>query len=290
MKPARSEPLISERVGESDTVSSHRRGIPSCLMLQAAALMAASVWLCLDPAAEWLIARVQSDRSHVLLLLRDTAAQLGYLSGSTLAAVLLVAVGSMAWWLASLVQLPQSNCPPVYQPLATRPDQTRIALPVSRSLKSLLILTTFCAGWFGLAANASSLAWHGKRARLAFSVQQLDWIAERLRADWPAGDSQLPEIGPFTAYPFGQPRVLLLMQPPSLQRKSLHVCAIERSESGALKFQLGGTVCDDWAEWHPQSSSPRSFVGGLEDEHRLQTYSPLGGGWYLVRYEANHRP
>jgi hypothetical protein len=121
---------------------------------------------------------------------------------------------------------------------------------------------------------------------MSWSVEQLEPLAERLRDQWPRGDSQLPEIGPFTAYPFGRPSVLLLMQPPSLNRESVHVSAIERSESGALRFQLGGSVANDWAEWHPETSRPRSFVGGLQDAHQLKAYSRLGSGWYLVRYDS----
>ncbi|WP_153558004.1 hypothetical protein [Roseimaritima sediminicola] len=154
----------------------------------------------------------------------------------------------------------------------------------SRSLASLLALATVAALWCGLAVNRKSLAWQGQRLQLLLDVEELETIARPLREDWPVQDGQLPRLGPFMAYPFGQPKTLVLLQTPSLLGERLRVAAVERSDQGAIKLQLTGTAHDDWAEWHPPGSQPRSFVGGLGDRHRLVAATEIGRGWHLVRY------
>lgn len=164
---------------------------------------------------------------------------------------------------------------------------TRLPKPgSSRSLRRLLAATTVVALWSALCVQHELVAWHGKRARFAFRIAELESIASPLRNDWPARDGDLPLIGPFMAYPFGRPSTLVLLQAPQLASQRIYVSAVERCDDGAIKLQLTGTDGGDWAEWHPQGSHPKSFVGGLADAHHLNVASSIGDGWYLVRYES----
>ena len=242
-----------------------------CWILQAVSLAAAAIWLCCDPAAERLVGMLHPNLDQPLSAVREMAVQFGWMRGSLLVAIAATSLGSFAWWVSRMSRRPQGR-------------QTQRS-GVLRSLKSLLIFTAFCAGWFALAANASSLVWQGKRARLAWNVERLNTIVEPLRKHWPSRDDQLPGIGYWMAYPFGKPSVLLLMKPPPIDGH-LFVSAVQHLDSGALLLQLSGTPGNDWAEWHPKNSRPASFVGGLGDAHELGGYSSLGDGWYLVRYQT----
>ncbi|WP_218933592.1 hypothetical protein [Rubripirellula lacrimiformis] len=162
----------------------------------------------------------------------------------------------------------------------------------SGAIIHLLGITAAVALWCSLALNHSALAWQGKRMRISMRVDQLEDIAAPLRDQWPQRDSELPGIGPFMAYPFGKPSTLILLQSPPVSSPlfasdSLCVSAVERSGAGAIKLQLGGSPLEDWAEWHPRGSRPRSFTGGLSDRHSLHSSAPLGHGWFLVRYNVD---
>lgn len=153
-----------------------------------------------------------------------------------------------------------------------------------KSLRGLIALTAIVALWCSFSIHRETVAWQGKRLRIAWKIGELETLAQPLRTSFPTTDGELPRIGPFMAYPFGTPTVLILLKPPSLSGGELCVGAVQRGEQGDIKFQLTGPDGGDWAEWHPDSSQPRSFVGGLGDHHRLVTSLRLGNGWYLVRY------
>lgn len=153
-----------------------------------------------------------------------------------------------------------------------------------KSLRGLIALTAIVALWCGFAIHRDTIAWQGKRLRIAWRIGELETLAQSLRTAFPDSDGELPRLGPFMAYPFGTPTVLILLKPPSLGSGELCVGAVQRGDQGDIKFQLTGPDGGDWAEWHPESSQPRSFVGGLGDHHQLATSLRLGNGWHLVRY------
>lgn len=247
-----------------------------CWMLQWIALTATAGWLLCDPHAERLLqfigTRWENGGAGIATLWSDVAMRVGWgrlamaISIAAAAAVSLTVWTGMVWRQAS------------------RPFEKHAR--AFRSLKSLLVLTAISAAWFGLAAGANSLVWQGKRTRLMWQIPELERIVTPLKQRWPERDGSLDPIGPFMAYPFGAPTVLILMQPPEVVSDELSISAIERRDSGALLLQLGGTVGDDWVEWHPESSSPNSFCGGLSDFHEFESSTTLGDGWYLVRYES----
>lgn len=153
-----------------------------------------------------------------------------------------------------------------------------------KSLRGLIALTAIAALWCGFALHRDTIAWQGKRLRIAWRIGELETLAQPLRSAFPDSDGELPRLGPFMAYPFGTPTVLILLKPPCVGSGELCVGAVQRGEQGDIKFQLTGADGGDWAEWHPESSQPRSFVGGLGDQHQLAASLQLGNGWYLVRY------
>jgi hypothetical protein len=149
-----------------------------------------------------------------------------------------------------------------------------------RRLRSWLAFTMLVAAWLTLFVAWREIAWQGQRLRLRASLSEFEAIAASLRENWPAGDGERAGLGTFMAYPQGRPRMLLVLTSDS----SLAVSAVERTDDGAIGFELRGDESGAWLEWHPAGSTPRAFTGGLEGEYDLRRAAPLGGGWYLVRY------
>lgn len=154
----------------------------------------------------------------------------------------------------------------------------------SRSVSRLLAITTMIALWFALFTNLDSVAWQGKRVRFASRLDRLESIANPLRRKWPRADGEIDSLGPFMAYPFGAPRTLLLLEAPRLASADLYVSAVERGDNGTIRLQLTGNDGGDWIEWHPDGSSPGSFIGGLGEHYVIECFDPIGRGWQLVRY------
>ena len=157
-----------------------------------------------------------------------------------------------------------------------------------RSLQSMTAVVTLVGLWIAMVAGQSELAWQGKRYHVFRQLPRFESLANTLRNQWPTKDGDLPELGPFMAYPFGKPSVLVLLTPPRLHETGMTIAAVERSPEASLLFQIvepgaGGTNQQDWVEWHP-AGQPRSFAGGLQDHHEFQRSAPLGDHWYLVRY------
>jgi len=155
----------------------------------------------------------------------------------------------------------------------------------SRTLKAMIVLTTFIGGWLALSVHSSEIAWQGKRLRIASRLDAFEALAGPLRAAWPSEDGVSERLGPFMAYPAGSPSTLILLTPPEISASAASVSAVERTEAGGLLFQLSGLEAGAWVEWHPADARPRSFVGGLGDPHRLIDSLRLGDGWHLARYE-----
>lgn len=154
------------------------------------------------------------------------------------------------------------------------------------TVRSLLFLTAMVGCWGGLLISYESIAWQGKRFRSLDRVSAMDKLAIRLDDDWPAEDGEIDGLGPYMAYPFGKPTVLLLLTPYPLDRTDTVISAIERSTDGALRFQLGGVDGGDWIEWHGNQTRPTSFTGGLSERFNVSQYVPLREDWYLVRYNS----
>jgi hypothetical protein len=158
--------------------------------------------------------------------------------------------------------------------------------PRHRRMRSWLALTALVAAWLTVFTSYPSLAWAGQRWRVSRQLDEFEAIAAPLRSAWPFEDSSTEALGPFNAYPIGQPQVLLLLTTPPAAPQELSFAAIERSPEGALRFDLVGSDGFAWLEWQPKDSQPASFVGGLGGAHTLIRATPLGRGWYLVAYRV----
>jgi hypothetical protein len=150
----------------------------------------------------------------------------------------------------------------------------------NRRVRSWLGFTALLALWLTLLVGWREIAWQGQRLRARMSLSELDAIAVALHEDWPTSDGGLHGLGSYMAYPQGAPRMLMILSPESIPP----VSSVERSEDGALRFELRADPGDGWLEWHPDGSTPKGFVGGLDQQYGFDRSAPLGRGWYLVRY------
>jgi hypothetical protein len=158
-----------------------------------------------------------------------------------------------------------------------------IGAPWNRRLRSWLAFTAIAAAWLALKTSWPELAWAGAQWRVGSTVAAFEAVAEPLRANWPAADGATDALGPFSAYPAGKPRMLMLLQQIPADRPA-RFTAIERSDRGGLRFELAGPEAGAWLEWHPPGEQPSVFVGGLETRYDLERSSPLGDGWFLTQY------
>jgi hypothetical protein len=152
-----------------------------------------------------------------------------------------------------------------------------------RSLKAWLAFTALVSAWCALCVSCPSLCWFGQTVRLRGEVPAYAALAQELRDHWPGEDGDSPTLGPFLAYPLGNPQTLLLIGVANVPGGA-PVAAVERSVNGALRFQLAGAEAGAWLEWHPEGSAPESFIGGLQTPYELLRQAELQPGWYLVRY------
>lgn len=234
-------------------------------IIHVALLLLMISWIACDPAFELMWSRFAQGITTPLAAFQDAVAYVGWIRPTLLLMMVAATVSSFIWTFAAMLGRSSKQ---------------------QRSLKAALALTTLAAVWCGLVINTSSLAWYGKRIRLAWKIQALEAIVRPLRTDWPDNDGELPGIGPYMAYPFGNPSTLILLQPPSVPSSEFLISAVDRGELGTIRLQLSGVHAGDWVEWHPSASRPQSFSGGLSDRYDLKSSVSLGSGWYLVRYDA----
>jgi hypothetical protein len=157
--------------------------------------------------------------------------------------------------------------------------------PKHRRVRSWLSLTALVAAWLTLWATWPELLWQGQVYRLKRQCPHVQVTAQALANNWPASDGARAEIGPFLAYPQGQPETLLLLTQAKVPHTSILLSSVERSDQGALRFQLAGNELGAWLEWHPSQDEPRGFIGGLQQRFELEQFSPLGNNLFLVRYK-----
>lgn len=158
-----------------------------------------------------------------------------------------------------------------------------VGSPGQRRLHVWFALTSLVAGWLSLALGWPGLAWFGQQQRMRYQINSFEAVAEQLRAQWPNEDGTRPAVGSFLAYPqHGPSSLLMIAQPTSASHPSFS--AVERGANGALRFELAGAEGGAWLEWHPPSSQPRSFVGGLRTPYVLVKSAQLAPNWYLTTY------
>lgn len=153
----------------------------------------------------------------------------------------------------------------------------------SRSLKSWLISISIVAMWVTLFTSWQDIAWFGKHQRLQSILSEFELVANDLKNDWPAADGDRPVIGPYMAYPVGNPRTLILLTLPILEKSPTTFGVIE-GDDDVIRFELVGSEKGDWVEWHPNGTRPKNFFSGLGEPYTLKRFQSLTDDWYLVRY------
>ncbi len=157
--------------------------------------------------------------------------------------------------------------------------------PANRRVRSWLTVTVLAVLWLTLWVKWPDLQWRGQAFRVDEQLGEFQKMASSLNTSWPASDGERPELGPFLAYPTKAPTVLMLMTQANVPNTNLTFSLVERSETGALRFQLTCNELGAWLEWHPAHDSPTGFVGGLLERRELERFASLGNDWYLVRYK-----
>jgi len=229
-------------------------------VLNVATLLGLTLWIFNDPqfanTARWVAAKVHLLRGGIVATIGDVA-QPGWRL-TVLWAVIAAAIASLLLLGVALF----------------------VGAATHRRLRSWLAYTMLVAAWLTMLVAWREFAWQGQRLRLRSTVNEFDALAKSLRENWPTADGERAGLGSFMAYPQGTPRMLMML----VSETDPQIAAIERGADGSLGFEIRGEVPGTWLEWHPAGSAPKTFVGGLEAEYDLGRTSPLGRGWYLVRY------
>jgi hypothetical protein len=152
-----------------------------------------------------------------------------------------------------------------------------------RGLRSWLAVTGLIAVWLTLGFEWRDLQWRGQVHRARPNVAALSALANSLQQSWPTIDGEMPDLGPFQAYPIAKPDVLLLFSSKQLPGATAPISAVNRSNDGDLRFQLAGDEVGTWLELHPHDM-PGDFVGGLDQKFVLDRAAAVGEKWYLVKY------
>jgi hypothetical protein len=158
-----------------------------------------------------------------------------------------------------------------------------LAAGSSTHRRSWLALMLLSAGWLTLFTTWPELSWRGQAWRLRGSVAEFESIHRELTTKWPKEDGQLDAIGPYMAYPIGNPRMLMLLKAPQVSATS--VSTIERGEKTDMHFQLAGNDEGAWLVFETDVHEPQPFFSGLDGEYIPVKYSLLLPDWFLVQYK-----
>lgn len=156
-----------------------------------------------------------------------------------------------------------------------------------RSVRMWLVFMAMTAGWLGLVVSWPEVYWSGQRQRMSAMLSPAEELARKLKANWPVEDGFMEEVGPFLAYPKGNPTTLLPLQYITFPNTAIQFSAIERSKDGAIRFELSGKEQGAWLEWRADDDPPAAFVGGLETSYNVARQQQLAPRWFLVRYRAS---
>jgi hypothetical protein len=154
-----------------------------------------------------------------------------------------------------------------------------------RTLRTWLLFTFLVCGWLGFVMTGPDIHWYGQQRRMAAVLAPVESMAQRLNATWPNEDGDLPEIGPYLAYPKGAPTLVLPLQWIHFPDTNLRFSAIERTTSGVIRFELTGSEAGAWLEWRADDHAPGPFKSGLETHYNVGRHARLAPHWFLVRYQ-----
>ena len=139
----------------------------------------------------------------------------------------------------------------------------------------------------GVRDDWPAVCWIGQQHRVGRLVSAAESTVSGLKSNWPTMDGELPEVGPFLAYPSSAPTALLPLSEAAFPNTRVPFSAVERTGDEAMRFELAGSEVGAWLEWRADASEPQSFVGGLETHYDVERFAGIAPHWFLVRYRAN---
>lgn len=149
-------------------------------------------------------------------------------------------------------------------------------------------LSTFglvlAVGWVLIGTTWGSIRLSGRSAELVQYAESVGEFAKRLDASWPDQGGEIPDFGAFLAYPYGEPRTLLMLGDARIPNTSLRVAAVERTPGQAIRFQLVGDAADIWFERRATNTIPTKFRGGLQQNHTPTNYIEIAANTFIVKY------
>lgn len=155
-----------------------------------------------------------------------------------------------------------------------------------RTTRMWLVFTAVVCGWLGLVVSWQSVYWFGQQQRMKAVLPAAEGLVGTLRSRWPTVDSDLPELGPFLAYPLSGPTALLPLRSATFPTTETRYSAVERTGDVAMRFELSGGEHGAWLEWRGDGSEPTAFAGGLDTSYVVAKAARLSADWFLVRYQA----
>src|SRR4051812_20334000 len=123
-----------------------------------------------------------------------------------------------------------------------------------RTTRTWLIFTAIVCGWLGLVVSWPTIFWFGQQRRVGAGLPAAQALVESLRGHQPKFESELPELGPFLAYPISAPTALLPLRNVTFPKTGLRFSAVERSGDDAMRFELAGAETGAWLEWRGRGS------------------------------------
>lgn len=153
-----------------------------------------------------------------------------------------------------------------------------------RTTRAWLLFMTLACGWLGFIACWPEVYWKGQQRRVAADLVAAESLAKYLHSNWPSEDGNLDGVGPFLAYPQGDPTTVLPLKATNFPNTVLGFSAVERSTDGVIRFELTGDEAGAWLEWRADDRPPRAFKNGLEMYYNVSRHQRLATHWYLVRY------
>lgn len=155
-----------------------------------------------------------------------------------------------------------------------------------RSMRTWLAFTAVAAGWLAFLVSWPDVYWRGQQSRVRSELAAAESMADYLEGHWPKADGDLPAVGPFLAYPIGNPTTLMPLKTATFADSPLKFSAVERSAGGTIRFELAGAETGSWLEWQADGGRPAPFKSGLEAHYDVARAHELAPGWFLVRYRS----
>jgi len=126
------------------------------------------------------------------------------------------------------------------------------------TIRRILVILLVFSVWLGVGVSRSHLHEWSIFLRTKNALPRFEQVAEVLHQQWPTEDGTLPEAGSFYVPAETYPDLLLLKGRCGFPIREDFGYLIERSEQGAILFQLCGAT-EYQIEYHPNLSQPSPY-------------------------------